>query len=114
MIERRRFRRFNVALDANYMKVEGHATISSLATIKNISLGGVCASLSKLVRKGDELMIEFKSPYNKSLAALAKVQWVAPHEEERGSTCGLEFLWVTSKAVLGDYVSFGEEISRVA
>lgn len=114
MRERRRFERFNVSLDANYMKVQGHATMSSLTAIKNISLGGICASLSKLVRKGDELMIELTSPQNRSLAALAKVKWVKPEEEDGGNICGLEFLWVSSKSILGNYVSFAKEVSAAA
>ncbi|MFH1868350.1 MAG: PilZ domain-containing protein [Candidatus Omnitrophota bacterium] len=114
MEEKRRFKRFKVALDANYMKVEGHATISSLTTVKNISLGGICASLSKLVMKGDELMIEFTPSQNRSLATLAKVKWVKPDKEEGGSICGLEFLWVSSKAILGNYVSFAKDISLAA
>jgi c-di-GMP-binding flagellar brake protein YcgR len=114
MRERRRFKRFNITLDANYMKVQGHTTINSLTTVKNISLGGICAGLSKLIRKGDELMIELTSPQSRSLAALAKVKWVRPEEERDGNLCGLEFLWVSSKSVLGDYVSFAEDISTAA
>ncbi|MFH1868012.1 MAG: PilZ domain-containing protein [Candidatus Omnitrophota bacterium] len=114
MKERRRFRRFSVALDAKYMKVNGYTTISSLVTTKNISLGGICAGLSKLVRKGDELMIELVSFQSRSLAALAKVKWVRPVEETGDRLFGLQFLWVSSKPVLGDYVSFAKDISTVS
>jgi hypothetical protein len=114
MTEKRRFKRFSVDLDAKYLKVEGHATISSLAAIKNISLGGVCTSLNKLVRRGDDLMVEFTSPSNRSLAALAKVKWVKEEEQDMGNTCGLEFLWVTSNDVLNDCVSYAEGLASAA
>lgn len=114
MREKRRFKRFRVALDAGYVKVKGYATISSLVKTKNISLGGICASLSKLIRKGDELMIELTSSQNKSLATLAKVKWVKLNEETGDNLCGLQFLWVSSSSILGDYVSYAKEISTAS
>lgn len=114
MKERRKFGRFKAALDAEYTKVEGYAIINSLSSTKNISLGGLCTRLSKIVKKRSMLLIELSSHYNKKLAVLAKVVWAKPAGNKKGNICGVEFLWISSMPLLNNCIEFAKEISSSA
>jgi len=110
MEERRRFRRFKAVTEARYTKVEGHATISSLSITRDISSQGLCANLSRMIKKGDELLIELDSfCNNKKLAALARVAWLRLDNNNRHNMCGLKFLWVSSEPLLNDRIILTKE-----
>jgi len=109
MKERRRFRRFKAVTEARYTKVEGHATISSLSITRDISSQGLCTNLSRIIKKGDELLIELDSfCTRKKLAALAKVAWRRPYNNGH-NICGLKFLWVSSEPLLNDHIILTKE-----
>lgn len=108
MRERRKFKRYKAILDTRYTKVEGYVTISSLTATKNICLGGLCTTLSKVVKRGNKLIIELGSPYKKTIAALAEVIWVKKEDNNRRNICGLKFLWLSSKSLLSDWFAFLE------
>jgi hypothetical protein len=71
----------------------------------NISAGGACTALSKLVKKGDELLIGFDLQGIKTVAALAKVIWVEEAIDNLKNICGLEFLWLSSESELDDFLA---------
>lgn len=112
MRERRRFRRYEVTQFAKYKKVSSYMGISSLATIKNISLGGLCAILSRIVERGDKISIELYLPYNKKLNTLAKVVWTKPLANTGGKICGVKFLEVSSLPLLMGYIAYARKISQ--
>ena len=115
MRERRVFRRFNSTLDISYTKVEGCFTLNSSSIINNVSFGGISTLLSKLVKKGDDVLIEIVNIYNnKTLAALAKVAWIETDISTDHNRCGLKFLWVSSKSALNDCIEYAELISDAA
>lgn len=105
MKERRKLRRYRATLDAEYTKVEGCTIINLLTTTKNISLGGLCAALGRMAKRGDDLLVELDSPHNKKLATLVKVVWIKPADGTRRSICGLKFLWLSSKPMLSNWLT---------
>lgn len=110
MEERRRFRRFKAVTEVRYTKVEGHATISSLSITRDINSKGLCSNLSRMIKKGDELLIELDSFYNdKKLAALARVAWLRLDNNNGHNMCGLKFLWVSSEPLLNDRIILAKE-----
>ena len=115
MRERRVFRRFNSTLDISYTKVEGCFTLNSLSTTADVGSGGISALFSKLIKKGDDVLIEVVNIYNnKTLAALAKVAWIEVDISTDHNRCGLKFLWVSSKSALNDCIEYAELISDAA
>jgi len=113
MREKRKFRRWKADLPANYTKVEGCVTMNSSSVIKDISLGGLCASLSKIVKKGDELLVEVTSQRGKKIATLAKVVWMDRINKGTGNMCGLKFLWISSKSMLNDSIAVLGDASTI-
>lgn len=113
MKERRKFRRFETALDIKYTKVKDSVAIQSSGTTKNICLGGLCAVLSRIVKRKDVLLIELDSFRNKKIAFLAEVIWAEPTDDNRHNICGVKFLWVSSKPLLNDCLAYAREISAV-
>lgn len=111
---KRKFERFKAALDAEYTKVEGCAVINSLTITKNISSGGLCAALSRIIKIGDDLLIELDPPNNKRLATLVKVVWAKPQGNNNRSICGLKILWVSSQTLLKNCVTYAREIRAAA
>lgn len=108
--ERRKHKRFKVVTEARYTKLEGHATINSVSVTRDISSGGLCTSLSRMIKKGDELLVELKSFCNqKKLATLAKVAWLTPDNKNGHNICGLEFLWVSSEPLLNEHIILTKE-----
>jgi len=75
-------------------------------SLKNISLGGLCAILGRVIKRGDDLLIELDLPYNKRLATLAKVVWVKPSDNNRGNICGVKFLWASPPPLLKEYIAY--------
>lgn len=110
MEERRRFRRFDIGLKAEYMKAAGLASVRSITTTLNISLGGVCARMSEIIQEGDQLVVKLFLEPEESLTTLARVQWVSP-EEDGLSRCGLEFTWVSSKPLLEEYIALASDMT---
>lgn len=110
MIERRRFERFGVALKAEYMKAAGLASVRSITTTLNISLGGICAKMSEIIQEGDELVVKLFLQPEDNLTTLAKVKWVSPGEEGL-SKCGLEFTWISSKSLLSEYIALARDMA---
>lgn len=111
MVERRRFRRYQTTMFAKCLKTTGYVRISSLAAIKNIGLGGLCAILSKMIRRGDKLLLELYLPNDKKLATLAEVIWTKPSEDTGGNICGLKFISISSPSLLKDYIVYASETS---
>ncbi|NQT90761.1 MAG: PilZ domain-containing protein [Candidatus Omnitrophica bacterium] len=111
--ERRRFRRFPTAMEARYTKVKGHLTINSLGRSNDISLGGLCVRLGRIVKNGDELLIEIDLPQDKKLATLAKVVWIKATEREGYpyNMCGVQFQWVSSDTLLSRCISLNSGIA---
>lgn len=114
MRERRRFRRYKVPLFAKCIKTSGYMRVSTLVAIKNIGLGGLCAVLSKIAKKGDKLLIELYLPNNKKLATLAEVVWTKQSEATVGNICGLKFVSISSVPLLIDYIAYTRELSAVS
>ena len=115
MREHRNFRRFPSKFEVSYTKVEGYFTLNSSSVTGNIGFGGVSAVFSKLIEKGDDILIEIPNIYNsKTLAALAKVVWVNPDIRTGYNRCGLKFLWLSSKSALNDCMACAESISDAA
>jgi len=109
MKERRKYKRYKATVDASYARTECYVTIISLTTTKNISLGGICVTLSSLIRKGNKLLIELKSAHNKRFAALAEVAWARSIDGNGHNMCGLKFLWLSSESLLTEWFAFAEE-----
>jgi len=106
--EKRRFRRFKANIEASYTKVQGCATIKSTSTTDDISATGASTALSRIIKKGDDILLELSSCYNdKKIAILAKVVWIRPTKKGLHNRCGLKFLWVSSKAILRDCFTKG-------
>lgn len=115
MRERRMYKRHKIVQFAKYTRVSGCGEITSVASIKNISLGGLCANLSKIIERGDEIIIEFTLPYEKKLATLAKVVWTKPSlEDATGKICGVRFLSVSSMPLLMGYIAYARKISGIS
>ena len=115
MIERRAFRRFNSTFDISYTKVEGCFTLNSSSITQDIGFKGISSLLSKLVKKGDDILVEISNIYdNKTIAVLARVVWIAPDIATFYNRCGLQFLWLSSKSALNDCIEYAESISDAA
>ena len=115
MRERRVFRRFNSTLDISYTKVEGCFTLNSSSVTQDIGFKGISTLLSKLVKKGDDILVEISNIYdNKTIAALARVVWIRPDIATSYNRCGLQFLWLSSKSALNDCIAYAESISVAA
>jgi c-di-GMP-binding flagellar brake protein YcgR len=100
VIEKRRFKRVDTALETRYTKSQGHATISSLSDTKDISRNGLCAKLSKVVNKKDTILMELRFADKIRIATLAKVVWLRPDPSNCNNICGLRFIWVSSREIL--------------
>ncbi|MFH1868174.1 MAG: PilZ domain-containing protein [Candidatus Omnitrophota bacterium] len=109
MWERRRFKRYEASIRAEYMKADGLASIKSLTSTINVSLGGICAAMSEIIREGDELVVKLSLLPEECLATLARVKWVLP-ESCRLYKCGLEFTWVSSKQLLDEYIALASDM----
>lgn len=103
--ERRRFKRYHIAIDTTYLKVQGHGSIKSMTSTENIGLGGICAKMSSIIRVGDELLLELRLAAEQTLVAQAKVKWVLEGARPEANKYGLEFQWISSKSLLKDYLS---------
>ena len=115
MRERRVFRRFNSTLDISYTKVEGCFTLNSLSVTQDIGFKGISTLLSKLIKKGDDILVEISNIYdNKTIAALARVVWIEPDIVTNHNRCGLKFLWLSSESTLSDCIEYVESISAAA
>ena len=115
MRERRVFRRFNSIFDISYTKVEGCFTLNSLSVTQDIGFKGISTLLSKLVKKGDDILVEISNIYdNKTIAVLAKVVWLEPDILTGHNRCGLKFLWLSSESTLSDCIEYVESISDAA
>ena len=115
MRERREFRRFDSLFDIRYTKAEWCMTISSLSNTRDIGFGGISASISQLVKKGDDILVELDNIYNnKTVAALARVVWIDSMIDKGCNKCGLKFLWTSSKSALNDCISYAESVSEAA
>ena len=104
MTEKRRFERFNVALDTRYTKSQGHATISSLTRTKDISTNGLCANLSRTVNVKDTILMEIRFADKVRIATLAKVIWLMPDPSNGHNVCGLKLLWISSREILNESI----------
>ena len=115
MRERRAFRRFNSQFDISYTKVEGCFTLNSSSTTVDVGSGGISTLVSKLIKKGDDILVEISNIYNdRTLAALCKVIWIRSDIEASHNRCGLKFLWLSSKSALNDCIEYAESISDAA
>jgi Tfp pilus assembly protein PilZ len=115
MVERRRYKRIILVLTLRYTKILGFVKITSLTVINDIGLGGLCIALSRTIAKGDELLLELRSPYNsQEIAALAKVAWVRPYADNGHNICGLKFIWLSSKSFLLDCMNRAKKIETPA
>ena len=104
MTEKRRFERFNTALEARYAKSQGHVTTSSLSTTQDIGLGGIRANLSRTVNRRDTILLEVRFSDKIRIATLAKVVWLKPDNTNGHNICGLKFLWVSSREILNQSI----------
>ena len=104
MTEKRRFERFNTALETRYTKSQGHTTISSLTNTKDISRNGLCSTLSRVVNVKDTILMEISLADKVRIAALAKVLWLRPDPDNRSNICGLRFLWISSRGKLNESI----------
>ena len=114
MHERRSFKRYEAALDTRYMKVIGCVTLDSVGVTKNVGFGGVCTTLNRLIKKGDELLIDLDIPLSgKGMATLVRVVWERSVDDNRRNMCGMRFLWVSSEPLLDECVAYAREASTV-
>ena len=104
MVEKRRFERFDTALETRYTKSQGHATISSLTDTKDISRNGLCSKLSRVVNVRDTILLEIRFTDKVRVATLAKVAWLKPDPNNCNNICGLKFLWVSSRETLNESI----------
>jgi len=103
--EKRRFRRFKASVKASYTKAKGLATINSESTTDDISATGLSTKASRLIKKGDDILIELKPKnHGRRIAILAKVIWSKPSKDKICNKCGLKFLWISSKSLLKDCI----------
>ena len=100
MTEKRRFERFNTALETRYAKSQGHVTISSLSRTKDISLRGLRIPLSRTVNKQDTMLMEIRFTDKVRVTTLARVVWLHPDTSNGHNICGLKFVWVSSREIL--------------
>ena len=104
MIEKRRFERVDAAFETRYTKSQGHATISSLSTTRDISLNGLCSKLSRVVNVKDTILMEIKLADRQRIATLARVVWLKPDPNNCNNMCGLKFLWTSSREILNESI----------
>ena len=104
VVEKRRFERFNTALETRYTRSQGHVTISSLSTTQDIGLGGIRANLSRTVNRKDTILLEVRFSDKIRVATLAKVVWLKPYNTNGHNICGLKFLWISSREVLDESI----------
>jgi c-di-GMP-binding flagellar brake protein YcgR len=104
VIEKRRFQRFNAALETRYTKSQGHATISSLSDTKDISRNGLRTKLSKVVNIKDTILMEIRFADKQRIATLARVVWLRPDPSNCNNICGLRFLWISSREILDESI----------
>ena len=115
MRDRRSHTRYSAEVDTRCTKVNGCVTVQSSGRTVDISLGGLRAVLSKMIRKGDELLIEMRSPHShKEVAFITRVVWTGHEGNHNRNIYGMKFLWVSSEEVLKDWVGFAGEISAPA
>ena len=115
MRDRRRYERYSAEVDTKCTKVNGCVTVQSSGRSVDISLGGLRVALSRMIRKGDELLIEMRSPHShREVAFITKVVWARHAEDQRRNIYGMRFLWVSSEEVLKDWVGFAGEIAASA
>jgi c-di-GMP-binding flagellar brake protein YcgR len=100
MIEKRRFERLDIALETQYTKSQGHATISSLSNTRDISRNGLRTKLSKVVNVKDTILMEIRFADKQRVATLAKVVWLRPDPNKCNNICGLRFIWISSHEIL--------------
>ncbi|MFC1807570.1 PilZ domain-containing protein [Candidatus Omnitrophota bacterium] len=106
MGDRRKYKRYEALLDTLYTRYTGFIKVYSNGDSRNISLGGMSLFVSKLIRKGDELFVEFESPRAKNIIAIAKVAWVDHARSGKNRACGVRFKWAASQAYLSDCVVY--------
>lgn len=101
MNERRRFPRYEAALEVRY-STQGKASIESHTVTKNISRVGLCMPMTRIVKTGDLIDIAIKpTDSDNHIAAVGKVVWakkierLAPLELD----AGVEFVKVDSNDV---------------
>jgi hypothetical protein len=104
MKDKRRSKRFKASQRLKYTKVDGHITVHSSSILKDVSHDGLCTTLSKLVKKGDELLVGFSLHGTKTVSALAKVIWAEKMADDIRNMCGLRFLWLSSEDSLDRYL----------
>ena len=99
MLEKRKSPRFAVEAEILW-RPESHADPESplrLSRIRDLSTGGLGATLQEGVRPGDTLQVELRFPAGQKIYSRAKVAWVSNHERLKSwdiSVCegGLDFL----------------------
>ena len=109
LTEKRRFERFDVALDTRYTKSQGHVTISALSRTKDISTNGLCANLSRTVDRRDTILLEVRFSDRIRVATLAKIVWFKPDDTNGHNIYGLKFLWVSSREILDQSIEIIKE-----
>lgn len=105
MKERRRHGRYRIPIDTAYMKVQGHGSIRSTTMTEDIGLGGMSAKMTRMVKRGDELLMELTSASGQILLVLVRVRWVLKGRKAADNLCGLRFEWISSKSLLAEYIS---------
>ena len=75
MRERRRYPRYDTALEVKY-STKGNASIESYTVSKNVSRIGLRLPLTRLIKEGDILDLDIKTDAkNAPVSALGKVVW---------------------------------------
>lgn len=108
MTERRRYPRYNMALEVEY-NARNDVEIQSKTYTYNVSEGGISIPLNKAIKPKEKIAITLRLPYGyRQISAIGKVAWKKPCEIPLASeqTAGIEFLDMDpeSKVALVDYI----------
>jgi len=101
--ERRKFARLDIRALVKWEKItsEGNST-NDLDTIRNVSRGGICITVSRKLQKGDTLSIQIKLPNQENLLTKGIVVWVkeadtSDIDKKPEFDIGVEFLDMNDK-----------------
>lgn len=93
-MERRKFPRYESAFEVEYT-TEGTAAIESYSISKNISRGGICIRVSRIVQTGDILKLNIDPKDDKGpVSAVGRVVWKKDTEKNPAvleTDAGIEF-----------------------
>lgn len=96
MSEKRKFMRFEVAIEVEYMVPGNGAPLEGISITKNLSREGMQASLNSKLVPGTELEIKLRIPEDPApVYAKGDIAWIDKAEARTESSAGIKFTQIS-------------------